>query len=296
MWIHTFTFRRLNDLREDKSCAVAGKDHRHVIKPIRMLSTWKIIWDSSEMGTKFAVVDRLLSLNPERGYAAVRSDSFLSTGLQFLTYSAHHSAAAGPRPNTLHNGQMSVPCWQRGQERGGLWCTINDGGLLQLILAGHKSTIVSLQKNPKENHLKQGLEVKGTVTSYWICQAVWRQAGRPPWGEGCRLQGHAGRKARPGRRDLPGTPLPQCFRTPGAKHTLRLVIRSEPNYRWDVRRQRFSCERQSNAARHARPAIYISRVQYMCYCVSQCKDSIGEEHTDVCVCSNKEPLSWYITI
>lgn len=55
------------------------------------------------------------------------------------------------------------------------------------------------------------------VVSYWIFQAVWRQAGRPQWGEGCRPRGHSGRKARPGRRDLPGTPLPQCFQTPGEK-------------------------------------------------------------------------------
>lgn len=55
------------------------------------------------------------------------------------------------------------------------------------------------------------------MASYWICRAAWRRAGRPRSGGGCRPRGHSGRKARPERRDLPGTPLPLCFQTPGAK-------------------------------------------------------------------------------
>lgn len=54
------------------------------------------------------------------------------------------------------------------------------------------------------------------VLAHWICRAAWTRAGRPRSEGGCRLRGHSARRARPRRRDPPGTPLPRRSRTPGA--------------------------------------------------------------------------------
>lgn len=106
------------------------------------------------------------------------------------------------------------------------------------------------------------------VVSYWICQAVWRQAGRPPWGEGCRPLGHSGRKVRSGQRDLPGTPLPQCCQTPGAKkHTgiSHPLTTSLPLRQWETIVRLW---RHSNALRHAHLAIYMSCTLWGVLCKS----------------------------
>ena len=117
--------------------------------------------------------------------------------------------------------------------------------------------------------------------SYWIGPAVWRQAGRPPWGEGCRPRGRSGRKARPGRRDLPGTPLPRCFQTPGAKthagisHPLAAIRTLRW---WETMAQLW---RHSDAPRHAHLAIYISHVHCgTALCESLCRRCRGR-HTNV---------------
>lgn len=125
-----------------------------------------------------------------------------------------------------------------------------------------KQIKTKLKKKSMQVLLRGVMCLRCCVVSYWICQAVWRQAGRPQWGEGCRPQGHSGRKARPGRRDLPGTPHPQCFQTPGVtthagiSHPLAAI---KPVRRWETMVQLW---RHSNALKH-----YHLTVMYIVGCI-----------------------------
>lgn len=120
------------------------------------------------------------------------------------------------------------------------------------------------------------------VVSYWICQAAWRQAGRPQWGEGCRPRGHSERKARPERRDLPGTPLPRCFQTPGAKTQTGISHPLAANPATDTVGDNGSTVRAFRCT-EARPPSHIHKscTMWGVLCGGHCTDAAGE-HTNAC--------------
>lgn len=98
--------------------------------------------------------------------------------------------------------------------------------------------------------------------SYWICQAVWRRAEKPRWGEGCKPQGHSGRTARPVQTGLHGTHLPRCCRIPSARTYTVISHSLTALYTQTGRETGLQLWDHSDAQRDTHVPIYISRIDY----------------------------------